>query len=796
MRPLRLELTGFTSFRDTTVIDFEGADYFALVGPTGSGKSTVIDAICFALYGSVPRYDRQGLVHPVITQGKIEARVRLDFSFGGRAYSAVRVVKRTGKGATTRDATLQCAGEVIAKNADEMTAEVTRLLGLTFDHFTKCVVLPQGEFARFLHDNPKNRQGLLVKLLNLGLYESMRQNANLKAAEAKNRAAVAEQRLEQDLGFATAERLEEAKGKVVRLRALRDEIAGATPRLLEFDEAITKATCAEKETKRWLRLIADLRMPEEVEVLADLIEAAQKLLEEAETSFEEAGVALEEAAATRKELPEKSEITGSIKAQQKRTSLDARLATEAQALTALQKEAAATGKAWEVAKKAASAATVNLREAENQHKAQHLAELLKEGEPCPVCLQAVAVLPDHRSGHDLGKMRSLVARAEADADAVATKRQKAAAKVTQAEATVALLQEQLHDVDETLGVDRDLDELQDALLRVERAEKALERAQAHEKTLRRGVGAARKEVTSLRSNEASARKGFEDARDDLVPLKPPPAKRAGLAEDWVELITWAEKLVPALQEEEEKAAEAAAVARGSKDELLEAINASCLECELDISKGDPAEAAVTAHAHAVQEEKRIREGIAAKKKLSKELQQAKAEQDLAHALGEHLSAKAGRFESWIVNTALQRLAAGASSILKDLTSGQYAMTIDGDGNFLVTDRHNADETRSAKTLSGGETFLASLSLALALSDQLVELAAEGAAHLEAIFLDEGFGTLDPETLETVAATVENLAAGGRMVGVITHVRELAERIPIQFRVSKDTRTSTIEKVSA
>ena len=102
----------------------------------------------------------------------------------------------------------------------------------------------------------------------------------------------------------------------------------------------------------------------------------------------------------------------------------------------------------------------------------------------------------------------------------------------------------------------------------------------------------------------------------------------------------------------------------------------------------------------------------------------------------------------------------------------------------------------ARTLSGGETFLASLALALALSDQLAELATRGAARLDAIFLDEGFGTLDPATLDTVAATVANLASSGRMVGIITHVRELAEQVPLQLRVRKDDRGSRIEVMGA
>ena len=88
-----------------------------------------------------------------------------------------------------------------------------------------------------------------------------------------------------------------------------------------------------------------------------------------------------------------------------------------------------------------------------------------------------------------------------------------------------------------------------------------------------------------------------------------------------------------------------------------------------------------------------------------------------------------------------------------------------------------------RTLSGGETFQASLALALALSSQISALAAAGAARLDSIFLDEGFGTLDAETLDVVATTLETLAQGERMVGVVTHVTALAERVPVRFRVA-------------
>jgi exonuclease SbcC len=156
---------------------------------------------------------------------------------------------------------------------------------------------------------------------------------------------------------------------------------------------------------------------------------------------------------------------------------------------------------------------------------------------------------------------------------------------------------------------------------------------------------------------------------------------------------------------------------------------------------------------------------------------------------------ANRFEKWLLDEALHQLVAGASVLLDELSSGAYALAVDGrSGGFGVVDHTNASQVRSARTLSGGETFLASLALALA--DQVAGLAVAGAARLEALFLDEGFGTLDPATLDVVAAALDELGARGRMVGVVTHVRELADRLPVRFEVTKVGGSSAVERVEA
>ena len=155
MRPRRLELHGFSSFRDPTVVDFGDADMFVISGPTGSGKSSILDGIAFALYGSVPRYSNRGMIAPAINQGRNEAKVRLDFTVEGEEYSVVRVVQRTKTGATTKDAALERGSEVLTRTGTELDKKIEEIVGLTFDEFTKCILLPQGEFASFLKDEPR-----------------------------------------------------------------------------------------------------------------------------------------------------------------------------------------------------------------------------------------------------------------------------------------------------------------------------------------------------------------------------------------------------------------------------------------------------------------------------------------------------------------------------------------------------------------------------------------------------------------------------------------------------------------
>ncbi|WP_147109192.1 AAA family ATPase, partial [Pseudonocardia sulfidoxydans] len=269
MRPVRLELNGFAAFREPAVVDFTGADYFALVGPTGAGKSTVVDALCFALYGSVPRWDDRRAVRLGLAPHVSRGVVRLVFDVGGERYVAARELRRSAQDkVTVRSARLELLADPAELDGDSrvlaadsgVTPEVERLLGLPFDQFCQCVVLPQGAFAEFLHARPADRQKMLVRLLGLDVYEAIAREANREAAAAGERADV----LAGQLGAyddATADAVAGATARVDALGALADRVTDAAERLGEAAAAVVAAEAAVATTERERVVLAAISVP-------------------------------------------------------------------------------------------------------------------------------------------------------------------------------------------------------------------------------------------------------------------------------------------------------------------------------------------------------------------------------------------------------------------------------------------------------------------------------------------------------------------------------------------------------
>ena len=954
MRPVRLQMLGFGTFRDETEVDFADLELVALVGGTGSGKSTLIDAITFALFGRIARLDA-GSVEPVVNALSAEARVVFEFEVAGASYTAARVVRRTKKGATTKEARLECDGEVLAEGPKELAAHVEQMLGLNFDRFNRVVVLPQGQFAAFLHDKPSDRQQLMRKLLDLGIYERLGSRARSISREAATQLEVLRPKLEaggvsdealaeleqqRDAVAATKLALDEAlaerRASIVardeaakvahdfgvlvlavanvqvpdEVMALGDQISQAVTKLATAasDEAIAEAAveaaakaCADGpdlgECRRLLGLHGELAASvTAVDELATAFEAAVVTRDESATKVAEldATIARAEQSVVETEAAEQQALdavtNGPSQAEldQAKALLHAVATIEnevdrAQAAAAdAIKRSEATAEALVAAEEQLRESVAEVRRVENENHAHVLVGSLVQGEACPVCQQTVDEIPDLQPSGELAtaiaaqtqaeQLLSLARTASAEAEkeqAAAesqmrgvTSRLEAARSAADAVPSPAELDEQAEQIAQLLTTAaqakaereqasasartlRDSEEVQTARAQASKAASAHTRIEAELAAAQQITQRLRQQldgkpaqaelsamavqaetlstahtqavaaehladqaykdaalaVEALQDSERTLRQEFTATWAGFKAIDAPTPVGASLRDDWQTFADWSTTQQAPLQAEYAKATKVADAARSKVAEDEQAIRAlmSSLTAAHTDEPGDmvidevashivkllaQAESAVTAANH---RRKELEADIA-------QVEQLEESQQVHDLLGNRLLKSSG-FEQWMMEEVVQALVERASERLFELSGGQYSIESD-DMEFEVRDHRNGDELRDARTLSGGETFLASLALALALADSLHAMAPEGTPELESLFLDEGFGTLDPDTLDVVAAAIEELGASGRMVGIITHIRELAERMPVRFEVAKEATTSVVTRVEA
>ena len=260
MRPLVLELDNFTSFRTRQRLDLQDCDLFAIAGPTGSGKSSLLDALVFALYGRVPRMGRS--CGEMISLGRDRMSVSLDFRSGAATYRVTRVLRRTGRGAEAQLERLTDDGpEPLADGVRRVDEEVQRILGLGYDAFTQAVILPQGEFATFLKSGPADRQKILRDLLRLQVYEKMRKAAGEETARLSQQVLGWEAVLQTEYAGATPEAIasldHERAALALQNRRLTEAMASAESvlldlrrrrsRTIELDDARTRLVALQEE---------------------------------------------------------------------------------------------------------------------------------------------------------------------------------------------------------------------------------------------------------------------------------------------------------------------------------------------------------------------------------------------------------------------------------------------------------------------------------------------------------------------------------------------------------------------
>jgi exonuclease SbcC len=398
-----------------------------------------------------------------------------------------------------------------------------------------------------------------------------------------------------------------------------------------------------------------------------------------------------------------------------------------------------------------------------------------------------AVSQREKAQADFGQAETDLSRLRTEATTAAKSEQEARTRLTE-------LTDRVGELGQLLRGAPDEDEVKAQLALRDKLEEAASDADRELLKARADRTGTERALSDLERAESGARARLSAVRDPVVKLGAPALDDTGILAAWTALATWAARETSSRDQDITSSRERVTAARARVEQLTGRLSTDLAAGGIELAPEAVAAGASSAVVAVLERARaatmRIVERRAQAADLISRRDAAQDEQQVAKLLGDLL--RSDRFPRWLVTAAVDALVADASTKLAGLSGGEFDLTHE-DGDFYVIDHTDADSRRSVRTLSGGETFQASLALALALSSQMSALAAAGAARLDSIFLDEGFGTLDPETLEVVATTLETLAQGQRMVGVITHVAALAERVPVRFIVSRDARTSSVTR---
>ncbi len=290
MRPIRLELTNFTIFRGTHSLDFSGLRFFIIQGRTGSGKTSLIDAMCYALYGRVPRHGKENLHESILSKGEDHLKVFFEFAVKDRRYAIERFIRRGKVGARVYE-----NGRPKDIKVNQIPQFVGKILGVDYETFIKVILLPQGQFDRFLKpEQPKQRREILNKLLGMDALLS-KLNELIKDTKKKieNELAQVEASLN-ELFYATKEelqRLEESikliEDKIIKLNSQKEELQKELELAIQRDNLKRDLLTCENELKELLgrkhqieKLEIELEKMEEASSYSAYLESYERLSEQ------------------------------------------------------------------------------------------------------------------------------------------------------------------------------------------------------------------------------------------------------------------------------------------------------------------------------------------------------------------------------------------------------------------------------------------------------------------------------------------------------------------------------------
>lgn len=907
MRPLKLSVSAFGPYAGRMELDFEAlgtGGLYLITGDTGAGKTTIFDAISFALFGEASGGNREpGMLRSKYADPMTPTEVELTFCYAGKDYTITRNPKYQRPKSKSQGMTEQGANAKLVypdghsvDRLKEVNAAVQDILGLDREQFSQVAMIAQGDFLKLLLADTQERQKIFRNIFRTNLYvelqnqlsqqangvkkqwdeagNSIRQymegivwgeNSSLSDQGQKARegnlptrevlslldALLEEDRNTQEtleaqrkvgekaletVGYqlnkaedyqSQKTELEQANQKMEAFKTLLrqyqaelDVQTAQKPRQEELSQKITTIYLTLPDYDRLERLEKDR---------SDSRKTYQQAEESLETIQKEKGALLaqiEKWIAERKTLGECNAETEKLLRQKHQETLE-----KIQALVKAIEEFHVQQGKWEDAKArylvAEEKSAGLLLEYESKNKAfldeqaGIIAGRLEEGKPCPVCGSIhhpapAAMAESVPKEADVKKAKQAYDKAAKETEKVSADAATEKGKTESLEATItaqitALLGQQQIDGAEDAAEARIL-KLETSIAALNEKIQQLEKAQSRKEELdslipekQEKLSEQEEKIHTIQMSQAAAKAAILAAEDQIEGMKAKLSfadKTAAMNQKkaWEQEL---EVLKTALKKAEANYADCKETLNGLQGSAQQLENKLKVQQEPNVEHLTQQKNALARQKEALQEEltsihTRINANQTCQKNIQGKFREYSAleeKQKWLMALSDTANGKiTGKakimLETYIQTTYFDRILARANVRLMKMTGGQYDLKrrVEEENKrsqigleLDVVDHYNGTQ-RSVKTLSGGESFKASLALALGLSD---EVQMSTGIQLDTLFVDEGFGSLDPESLDQAYNTLASLTEGNRLVGIISHVAELKERIGKQIVVTKE-----------
>lgn len=826
MKPVRLKLCAFGPFAKEAEVCFDklGAKGIYLIyGDTGAGKTTIFDGITFGLYGEASgTYRKSEMLRSDFANPHEKTYVELEFLYKGESYRVVRNPSYQrkalrGEGVTTEkaDADLFLPDGKVISGSKQVTQAIEELLGIDGNQFTQIVMIAQGEFLKLLFAGTEERGRIFRRIFRTEFFESLQKKA--KSDFLKSRAAY-EEKKQSLLQYISELVCTKESAHYEKMLALKEE--GQIHGLLEILDCLKAIIKEDKKLQKQEAKKRNLTKEELGKIQTQLGEIAQTMatiskvveevrkknkdLQQLKRKLEQSRQLEEKQVETEKnmqmqlsrceeKLVEKQNVEEDFhqwkhekeKAQER---LDCLCALEGRqkALETLKnhwEESQKTYVAWRDKSKEATTEYENMQQIYLDEQAGILAEQLLDNAPCPVCGSTTHPRPAKKQKNPptLEQLKRIGKEAK-------------------------LAQEYTHKTSEAAGK-KHAQYLAEKKAVLDAAENLLQTTSL-EGLGERLFAAIQEKKVYLQKCENE----FKRAEEACKEKKTLEAQRK-------ELHTRLETYKGAQDENKE-----------SNHRLqiqIEALKAECGVLQMQYGKKEQAAEEMVEEANTLNERKKVLlvqekeqeerlqslfNRLETNGRLANCLQQGK--KDMEHLEEEYLWREnlsdtlngnlTGRqriaFEQYIQGAYFRQVIEEANKRFSHMTANRFQLLQRTEAKdnrrqsgleLDVFDRYTG-KRRSVNTLSGGEAFKASLSLALGLSDVMQRFA--GGIQMDTMFIDEGFGALDEESLEQAIRVLQELSKGNRLVGIISHVSELEQRIDKKIIVKREQTGSSVALV--